>query len=153
MHLSLSYPHPHSYDKPWERGTYFVLTQTNHVYLSLADKGEKSLFDNGAPEGINMVPLFIDPRLDSLITRCSLPFRLWVTCMYSCPGFGFSAPLIFPALYISDTLSLEGWRVLAGTMKHSVCVDNTITLKLLFSLPQAQLCPLFLSLMFELEET
>lgn len=73
--------------------------------------------------------------------------------MYSCPGFGFSAPLIFPALYISNTLSLEGWRVLAGAMKHSVCVDNTITLKSLFSLPQAQLCPLVLSLMFELEET
>jgi len=44
MHLSLSYPHPHGYDKPWERGTYFVLTPTDHVYLSLADKGEKKSF-------------------------------------------------------------------------------------------------------------
>lgn len=152
MHLSLSDPHPHGYDKPWERGTCLVLTQTNHVCLSLADKGKKSLFDNGALEGINMVPLFIDRRLDSLITRCSHHFRLCETSIYSCPVLGFSAPLILPALCISDTLSLERWRVLPGTMRCDVWADNMITLKLLFSAPQTQTCPLVLSLMFELEE-
>lgn len=128
------------------------LTQTVSVSLWLT-RGKKRLFDNGAPKGINRALLFIDPRLDSLITRCSLHFRPCVTSIYSCPGFGFSAPLIFPALYISDALPLERWQVLAGTMECNVCVDKMITLKLLFSLPQGQLCPLVLSLMFELEET
>lgn len=98
-------------------------------------QGEKKSFWQWGPGGA-MVPLFIDPRLDRLITRSSLPFRLCATSIYSCPVLGFSAPLIFPALSISDTLSLERGRVLAGTMKCNVCVDNIITLKSLFSLPQ-----------------
>lgn len=147
--------------RPWQalgKG-HILCSHSDKPYLSLSGSqgGEKRLFENGAPKGINRginkVPLFIDPRLDSLITRCSLHFRLCVTSIYSCPGFGFSAPLIFPALCVSDALSLGRWWVLAGTMKHNVCVDNTITLKSLFSLPQGQLCPLVLSLMFELEET
>lgn len=82
---------------------------------SLAVKGGgKSLFDNGAPKGINMVPLFIDPRLDNPTATCSIPFRLWKNSIYSCPVLGFSAPLIFPALCLSHTLPLGRWWFLTG---------------------------------------
>lgn len=71
-----------------------------HVLCSHSDKPclslltrRKRVFDNGAPEGINMVPLFIDPRLDNLIIRCSLqalssqylflPWFFWLFCSSS----------------------------------------------------------------------
>lgn len=152
MHLSLSYPHPHSCVRPWERGTDFVPRQTMSI-SSGWQGGGKGLFDNGAPKGINMAPLFIDPRLDKPTTACSIPFRLWITSVYSCSVLGFSAFLIFAALCLSHTLPFGRWWVLTGTVKCNVCGGNMMAVKLLFCLPQAQLCLLALSLMSELERT
>lgn len=147
MHLSLSYPHPHSPGKRAHR--LFSLRQTMAVFLGLA-RGGKCLSDSRAPEENKHGTLFIDLKPDSLSTSCSLAFRLRVTSNCSCLGLGISAPPIFPVLYISDTLCRKAkdssWNYDGQSLHKS---HHYVKITLLSS-PGST--PLVLSLMLELEE-
>lgn len=91
-------------------------SQTNHIYLWWTRWG-KGLFGNGAPKGINMAPLFTDPRLDNPVLH---PLQALNDQYLFLPWFGFFCPSIFAALCLSDTLPLGRCWALPGTVKCKV---------------------------------